>query len=78
MNSKLLMNKGVDQMDVAALSMGLSQMKVTQQASVSVMKMAIDTTKSQAVDMAKILEVNTKIMEQSVSPHIGGSLDISL
>lgn len=34
-------------MDIAALSMGLSQMKVAQQASMSVMKMAMDTGQTQ-------------------------------
>ncbi|MDK2804615.1 MAG: hypothetical protein PWR23_1623 [Peptostreptococcaceae bacterium] len=65
-------------MDIAALSIGLSQMKVAQQASISVMKMAMDSVKGQAVDMAKMLQANTKMMEQSVNPHIGGNIDISL
>ena len=65
-------------MDIAALSIGLSQMKVAQQASISVMKMAMDSVKGQAVDMAKMLQANTKMMEQSVNPNIGGNIDISL
>lgn len=65
-------------MDIAGLSMGLSQMKVAQEASVSVMKMAMNTAKGQNMDLTKMLEVNTKIMEQSVNPHIGGNIDISL
>lgn len=63
-------------MDIPSLSMSLSQMKVAQQASVSVLKMAMDNMKGQNIDMAKMLEVNTKIMEQSVNPHIGGNIDI--
>ena len=65
-------------MDIAALSMGLSQIKVAQEASISVMKMAMDSTKVQAVDMAKMLQANTKVMERSINPHIGGSIDICL
>ena len=65
-------------MDIAALSMGLSQIKVAQEASISVMKMAMDSTKVQAVDMAKMLQANTKMMERSINPHIGGSIDICL
>lgn len=65
-------------MDIAGLSMGLSQMKVAQEANVSVMKMAMNTAKGQNMDLTKMLEVNTKIMEQSVNPHIGGNIDISL
>lgn len=65
-------------MDIAALSMGLSQIKVAQEASISVMKMAMDSTKVQVVDMAKMLQANTKVMERSINPHIGGSVDICL
>lgn len=65
-------------MDIAALSMDLSQMKVAQEASVSVLKMAMDSMKGQSVDLAKMLEVNTKMMEQSVNPHVGGNIDIKL
>ena len=65
-------------MDIAALSMGLSQIKVAQEASISVMKMAMDSTKVQVVDMAKMIQANTKVMERSINPHIGGSIDICL
>jgi len=65
-------------MDIAALSMGLSQMKVAQEASVSVLKMAMDSMKGQSVDLTQMLEVNTNMMEQSVNPHIGGNIDISI
>lgn len=58
-------------MDIAALSMGLSQMQVAQEASVSVMKMALDTATSQTNDL-------TKMMEQATSPHLGASIDIRL
>lgn len=65
-------------MDIAALSMGLSQMKVAQQASISVMKMAMDAGQNQMNDMVQMVQENTKMMEQSVNPHIGKNLDISL
>ena len=65
-------------LNIAALSMGLSQMKVAQEASVSVLKMAMDSMKVQSVDLTKMLEVNTKMMEQSVNPYAGGNIDISL
>ena len=69
--------KGVSIMDIAALSMNISQMKVAQEASVSVLEMAIDSMKGQSVDLTQILEVNTKMIEQSVNPHIGENIDIS-
>lgn len=69
-------------MDIAALSMGLSQMKVAQQAGISVMKMAMDIAKGQTIDLVSMLEassaVNTKAMENSVTPHLGGTIDIRL
>ena len=58
-------------MDIAALSMSLSQMKVANQASISVFKLTMDTAQEQMEDM-------TKIMEQSVNPHIGSNLDLKL
>lgn len=58
-------------MDIAALSIGLSQMKVSQEAGISVMKIAMDTAQDQTNDL-------TKMMEQSISPHLGSRLDISL
>ena len=58
-------------MDIAALSMGLSQMQLAQEVGVSVMKMAMETSEVQVADL-------TKMMEQSVNPHLGGKIDISL
>jgi len=38
-------------MDIAAMSIMLNQLKVQQQASISVMKIAMDSAKGQAIDM---------------------------
>lgn len=65
-------------MDIPALSISLNQMKVQLQASTSIMKMAMTTAKDQSIDLLKMLERNTKLMEQSVNPHIGGNVDIKL
>ena len=66
-------------MDIAALSMGLSQMKVAQQASISVMKMAMDTAKGQASDLASMLESSTtKVSDNSLTPHLGRKIDTSV
>ncbi|WMM24180.1 YjfB family protein [Tissierella sp. MB52-C2] len=62
-------------MDIAALSIGLSQMKVAQEVGISVLKMAMDTSE---IQVAEMLEVNTKAMEQSVNPKLGGNIDIRL
>jgi len=63
--------RGADSLDIAALSSGLSNIQVSQEASVSVMKMAMDTATMQSNEL-------TKMMEQSVTPHLGASVDISL
>ncbi len=65
-------------MDIPALSISLNQMKGQLQASTSIMKMAMTTAKDQSIDLLKMLETNTKLMEQSVNPHIGGNVDIKL
>lgn len=65
-------------MNIAALSTSLSQMKLSQEIGVSVLKMVMDTGQSQMTDMLQILEANTKIMEQSITPNLGGNIDIKL
>ena len=65
-------------MDIAALSIGLSQMKIAQQASISVMKMAMNTGQTQMNDLLKMMQVNAKVMEQSVNPYVGSNIDIKL
>ena len=56
-------------MDIAALSMALSQMNVRTEANVSIVKKTIDQAETNGQDVVKMLE-------QSVQPHIGGRLDI--
>lgn len=56
-------------MDIAALSMALSQMNVRTEANVSIMKKTIDQAETNGQDVVKMLE-------QSVQPHIGSRLDI--
>lgn len=73
------MKLGGSYMDIAALSMGLSQMKVAQQASISVMKMAMDTAKGQASDLASMLESSTaKVSDNSLTPHLGRNIDTNV
>lgn len=61
--------KGGIHMDIAALSMSLSNMKVAQEISTSVLKLAMDSSVEKIADL-------TKIMEQSVNPYIGANIDI--
>ena len=63
-------------MDIAALSTSLSRVRVNQEVDVSVLKMAIDSSEIQSAELLKMLEANTKIMEQMMNPHLGGNIDI--
>ena len=65
-------------MDIAAMSISLNQMQAKEQASVSVMKMAMDSARGQGKDLDKLLEASSKALEQSVQPHIGTGIDLHL
>lgn len=62
-------------MDIAALSVGLSQGKLQQQASLSVMKIAMDTAKAEGTMVTELSQSGVKALEQSVQPHLGRSID---
>jgi hypothetical protein len=57
--------------DIGALSVAMNQSQIQQQASLSVMKMAMNTAEQNSVDLKKILE-------QSLQPHLGSRIDIKL
>lgn len=63
-------------MDIAALSTSLSRVRVNQEVDVSVLKMAMDSSEIQSAELLKMLETNTKIMEQMMNPHLGGNVDV--
>ncbi|AQU77968.1 YjfB family protein [Planococcus faecalis] len=56
-------------MDIAALSMAMSQASVRTEANVSIMKKTIDQAETNGQEVVKMLE-------QSVRPHIGSRIDI--
>ncbi len=64
-------------MDIAALSVINSMAQVKQQAGLSVLKMAMDTSKNNADFLTQIL-TSAKAMEQSINPHLGKNIDIRL
>ena len=63
-------------MDIAALSVMMSQGQVQQQAGVSVMKMAMNVASTQGEMMTALLDETAKSLELSVQPHLGGSVDV--
>lgn len=65
-------------MDIAAISTMISQSQIKQQASFSVLKMAMDTGKMQMQDLTQMMEQSTKQMEQTINPNLGKNIDISI
>lgn len=63
-------------MDIAALSTVLAQGKTMSQVSVSLAKMSMNQAKQQGQALQQL--VATSSMQQSVTPHIGGNIDIKL
>ena len=63
-------------MDIAAMSILLSQGKIQQQAGLSVMKLAMDTSKTQGDKLASLIGETAKALELSVQPHLGASVDV--
>lgn len=59
-------------MDIAALSIAMSQMNTGTQVGMAVTKLAMDTGEQNGQLMADMI----KSMEQSVNPHVGGNIDI--
>ena len=58
-------------MDIPALSIAMSQMNITNQYNVAMLSKTLDTME-QSGDMM------IKLMEQSVNPHLGQNIDISV
>lgn len=65
--------------DIAALSIGLSQWKVQQQASLSVMKLAMDSAKVKCNMVTELAAtVSKSTIEQLVMPNLGKDIDVSV
>ncbi|MGL5677576.1 MAG: YjfB family protein [Cellulosilyticaceae bacterium] len=61
-------------MDIAALSMAMSQMNVGTQVGLAVTKLSMDTAEQTGQMMAEMM----RSMELSVNPNVGASIDIKL
>ncbi len=61
-------------MDIAAMSIGLSQAKVAQQVNLSVMKMAMNSEENKMVEMVKIIDSSNS--SKPVNPDLGKYLDV--
>lgn len=64
-------------MDIALLSMALSQGQVQQQASMSVMKQAIGSAEQQGNAFQKLLNsADTQSLQHAAQPHLGSNIDL--
>jgi hypothetical protein len=64
-------------MDIALMSMALSQVGVQQQASISVMKQAMDVSEGNADFINKMMgSSDIQALQHAAQPHLGGNIDI--
>lgn len=63
--------KGADIMDIPALSVAMSQANVVNQYNIAVLAKTLDTVEESGDRMIKM-------MEQSVTPHLGQNIDITV
>lgn len=61
-------------MDIALLSMVMSQSQVQQQASMSVLKQAMGTAEQQVGDLISTMDATA--VQQVAQPHLGGNIDL--
>lgn len=65
-------------MDIALMSMSLSQSQVQQQASLLVMSKVIDQAHVKADFINKMMSgTDVKALQHAAQPHLGGNIDIN-
>lgn len=66
-------------MDIAFISMALSQSQVQQQASMSVMKMAMGIAEQQGEAIQRLMSTSdVTAIQHSAQPHLGGNIDLKI
>ncbi|MGG3688147.1 putative motility protein [Caldifermentibacillus hisashii] len=66
-------------MDIAFISMALSQSQVQQQASMSVMKLAMGITEQQGEAIQKLISTtDVTAIQHAAQPHLGGNIDLKI
>ena len=63
-------------MDVAGLSMALSQVNTMNNVGVAVLSKQLDMNESMGQSMVAMMD--RSMMEQSITPHIGSNFDMSI
>ena len=65
--------------DVALTSIALNQGQVQQQASLSVMKMAMGDAKQQGAALQELMgTTNVSAIQHAAQPHLGGNIDLKV
>ena len=66
-------------MDIAMLSMAMSQGQVQQQASMSVMKQALGNAEQQGQAVQELISTsNPTAIQHAAQPYLGGNIDLKL
>lgn len=66
-------------MDIALISMALNQGQIQQQASMSVMKMAMGNAEQQGAALQELMSTtNAAAIQQAAQPHLGGNIDLKV
>ena len=63
-------------MDIAALSMAMSENQLTTDFGVAMLSKSLDVNKQMGDSLTEMM--NRSMMEQSVTPYLGGSIDLSV
>lgn len=63
-------------MDIAAVSMAMSQAKIGNEFGVAMLSKSLDSMKIEGGEIANMID--SAAMERSVNPAIGGNIDISV
>ena len=63
-------------MDIAGLSMAMAHNDVMSKVGVAVLDNALETAESASVQLVQMIDASA--MQRSVTPHLGGNIDISV
>lgn len=63
-------------MDIAGLSMAMAQNDVMSKVGVAVLDKVMETAESASAQLVNMIDASA--MQQSVTPHLGGNIDISI
>lgn len=65
-------------MDIAALSISMSQSNLITQVGTAVLSMSLDTLEQSGDGMIDLINKSTHAMELSVQPNLGANIDIKI